>query len=157
MPHPKVGNIAPNFILKNQDGKDINLKEFRNKKNIILYFYPRASTPGCTIQACGLRDYKKFFDKKNFITLGVSPDPIGRLGGFIAKQNLNFDLLSDEDHSIANKYGVWGPKKFMGKEFEGIIRTTFIIGIDGRLKHVLENFKTKTHHEDVQNWIIENL
>ena len=157
MPHPKIGNIAPNFILKNQDGKDINLKEFRNKKNIILYFYPRASTPGCTIQACGLRDFKKFFDKKNFITLGVSPDPIGRLSGFIAKQNLNFDLLSDEDHSIASKYGVWGPKKFMGKEFEGIIRTTFIIGIDGRLKHVLENFKTKTHHEDVQNWIIENL
>ena len=66
MPHPKVGNIAPNFILKNQDGKDINLKEFRNKKNIILYFYPRASTPGCTIQACGLRDYKKFFDKNEF-------------------------------------------------------------------------------------------
>lgn len=157
MPHPKIGNIAPNFILKNQDGKDINLKDFRDKKNIILYFYPRASTPGCTIQACGLRDNKKFFDKRHFITLGVSPDPISRLGGFISKQNLNFDLLSDEDHSIADKYGVWGPKKFMGKEFDGIIRTTFIIGIDGRLKHIMDNFKTKTHHEDVYNWIIENL
>ncbi len=156
MPYPKVGNIAPNFILKNQDGNDINLKDFRDKNNIILYFYPRASTPGCTVQACGLRDYKKFFDKKKFISLGISPDSTGRLNNFFKKQNLNFDLLSDEDHSVANIYGVWGPKKFMGKEFDGIIRTTFIIGIDGRLKHIMDNFKTKTHHEDIHNWITEN-
>jgi peroxiredoxin Q/BCP len=121
----------------------------QEKKNVVLYFYPKAMTPGCTVQACGIRDSKKELAKLHTVVLGVSPDPVSRLGKFIEKQNLNFDLLSDEDHKIADKYGVWGLKKFMGREFMGILRTTFIIGKDGKLKHVMDKVKTKSHHDDV--------
>lgn len=149
MAHPKVGNLAPAFTLKDQDGKNVSLKDFKGKQNVVLYFYPKAMTPGCTVQACGIRDNKKEFEKRKTVVLGVSPDPVARLPRFIEKQNLNFTLLSDEDHKIADKYGVWGMKKFMGKEFMGLIRTTFIIGKDGKLLKVMDKFKTKTHHEDV--------
>ena len=149
MAHPKIGNMAPAFSLKDQDGNKVSLKDFKGKKNVVLYFYPKAMTPGCTVQACGIRDHKKDFEKRDTAVLGVSPDPVERLPRFIEKQNLNFTLLSDEDHAIADKYGVWGMKKFMGKEFMGLIRTTFIIGKDGKLLKVMDKFKTKTHHEDV--------
>lgn len=149
MAHPKVGNLAPAFTLKDQDGKNVSLKDFKGKQNVVLYFYPKAMTPGCTVQACGIRDNKKEFEKRKTVVLGVSPDPVARLPRFIEKQDLNFTLLSDEDHKIADKYGVWGMKKFMGKEFMGLIRTTFIIGKDGKLLKVMDKFKTKTHHEDV--------
>ncbi len=149
MPHPKVGNIAPAFTLQDQGGNKVSLKDFKGKKNVVLYFYPKAMTPGCTVQACGIRDNKKEFDKRDTVVLGVSPDAVARLPKFIEKQDLNFTLLSDEDHAIADKYGCWGMKKFMGKEFMGLIRTTFIIGKDGRLLKVMDKFKTKTHHEDV--------
>lgn len=149
MAHPKVGNMAPAFTLKDQDGNKVSLKDFKGKKNVVLYFYPKAMTPGCTVQACGIRDNKKEFDKRDTVVLGVSPDAVERLPRFIEKQDLNFTLLSDEDHKIAEKYGCWGMKKFMGKEFMGLIRTTFIIGKDGRLLKVMDKFKTKTHHEDV--------
>ncbi len=149
MAFPKLGNMAPAFTLPDQDGNKVSLKQFRDHKNVVLYFYPKAMTPGCTVQACGLRDSSKALDKKDTVVLGVSPDPVARLGKFIDKEALNFALLSDEDHAIAEKYGAWGLKKFMGREFMGILRTTFIIGKDGRLKHVMDKVKTKTHHDDV--------
>lgn len=154
---PKIGNMAPAFTLLNQRGEKIALKGFKGEKNVVLYFYPKAMTPGCTVQAGGIRDSKKAFDKLDTVVLGVSPDAVKRLVKFEERDQLNFDLLSDEDHAIADKYGVWGPKKFMGREFDGIHRMTFIIGKDGRLKHIMEKVKTKTHHEDVAAWIKENL
>lgn len=157
MAFPKVGNLAPAFTLTNQDGKPVSLKDFRNKKNVVLYFYPKAMTPGCTVQACGIRDIRNEFDKLDTVVLGVSPDAPAKLTKFIERDRLNFDLLSDEDHAIADKYGAWGPKKFMGREFDGILRTTFIIGKDGRLKYVMDKVKTKSHHDDVLGWIRESL
>ncbi|GAB1259923.1 thioredoxin-dependent thiol peroxidase [Aurantivibrio plasticivorans] len=147
MTFPKVGNLAPAFSLKDQDGNKVSLKDFKGKNTVVLYFYPKAMTPGCTMQACGIRDHKKDFDKRDVVVLGVSPDPVERLPKFIEKQGLNFTLLSDEDHKIADKYGCWGLKKFMGKEFMGLIRTTFIVGKNGRLLKVMDKFKTKSHHE----------
>ncbi|MFK8047961.1 MAG: thioredoxin-dependent thiol peroxidase [Halioglobus sp.] len=149
MAHPKVGNLAPAFTLLNQDGEKVSLKQFRDKSNVVVYFYPKAMTPGCTVQACGIRDSKKELAKLNTVVLGISPDPVARLGRFIEKQDLNFTLLSDEDHAITEKYGCWDLKKFMGKEFMGVVRTSFIIGKDGKLKKVMDKFKTKTHHDDV--------
>jgi len=149
MAHPKIGNLAPAFTLLDQDGSKVSLKQFRDQSNVVLYFYPKAMTPGCTVQACGIRDSEKELAKLDTVVLGVSPDPVARLGKFIDKQNLNFTLLSDEDHAIADKYGVWDLKKFMGREFMGIVRTTFIIGKDGRLKHIMDKVKTKSHHDDV--------
>ena len=149
MAFPKVGNMAPAFTLQDQDGNKVSLKQFRGDKNVVLYFYPKAMTPGCTVQACGIRDSKKGLAKADTVVLGVSPDPVARLGKFIEKQDLNFTLLSDEDHAVTEKYGAWGLKKFMGREFMGVLRTTFIIGKDGRLKHVMDKVKTKTHHDDV--------
>lgn len=155
MAFPKIGNLAPAFSLADQDGKAVTLKQFRDQKNVVLYFYPKAMTPGCTVQACGIRDSQKALAKADTVVLGVSPDPVARLGKFIDKQDLNFTLLSDEDHAVAEKYGAWGLKKFMGKEFMGILRTSFIIGKDGRLKHVMDKVATKTHHDDVLQLIKE--
>lgn len=155
MPFPKIGNLAPAFTLLNSDGDKVSLKQFRGHSNVVLYFYPRAMTPGCTVQACGIRDSKKALKKANTVVLGVSPDPVAKLGRFIDKQDLNFTLLSDEDHAITDKYGCWGLKKFMGREFMGVLRTSFIIGKDGRLKHVMNKVKTKTHHEDILSLIKE--
>lgn len=146
---PKVGNMAPTWTLVNQNGEKVSLKDFKGKKNVVFYFYPKALTPGCTTQACGLRDVKKELDKLDAVVFGVSPDPVEKLQRFIEKKELNFDLLSDEDKKITEKYGVWGLKKFMGKEFMGVIRSTFIIGKDGRVKHIMDKVKTKTHHDDV--------
>ncbi|GGX64393.1 thioredoxin-dependent thiol peroxidase [Saccharospirillum salsuginis] len=145
---PKAGDPAPEFTTVNQDGKEVSLADYRGKK-VVLYFYPKAMTPGCTTQACGLRDTKTELDKRNAVAIGISPDAPKRLTRFIEKEGLNFDLLSDEDHSIADKFGVWGMKKFMGREFEGIHRITFIIDEDGKLAHVMEKVKTKSHHDDV--------
>jgi len=149
MAFPKIGNLAPAFTLPDQDGNKVSLKQFRDARNVVLYFYPKAMTPGCTVQACGLRDSSEALAKKDTVVLGVSPDPVTRLGKFIDKEQLNFTLLSDEDHATAEQYGAWGLKKFMGREFMGILRTTFIIGKDGRLKHVMDKVKTKSHHDDV--------
>jgi len=146
---PQVGKVAPQFTLRNQNGDAISLKDFRDKKNVIVYFYPKAMTPGCTTQACGLRDNKAKLAKQDAVVLGVSPDPVARLEKFRKKEKLNFDLLSDEDHKVAEKYGVWGLKKFMGREYMGVNRMTFIVGKDGKLRHVMEKVNTKTHHDDV--------
>lgn len=155
MAFPKIGNMAPAFTLLDQDGNKVSLKQFRGEKNVVVYFYPKAMTPGCTVQACGIRDSKKELAKLDTVVLGISPDPVARLGRFIEKQELNFTLLSDEDHAVADKYGAWGLKKFMGREFMGVLRTSFIIGKDGRLKHVMDKVKTKSHHEDVIELIRE--
>jgi len=148
MTFPKVGNLAPSLSLVNQDGQAVSLKDFRGQR-VVLYFYPRAMTPGCTVQACGIRDSAKALAKANAVVLGVSPDQPKSLLKFRERDNLNFDLLSDPDHAVAEKYGVWGLKKFMGRESMGILRTTFIIGCDGKLRHVMNKVATKTHHDDV--------
>lgn len=145
----KIGNMAPAFTLQDQSGKSVSLKDFRGKANVVLYFYPKAMTPGCTVQACGLRDSKKQLAKLDAVVLGLSPDPVKRLARFEEKEGLNFTLLADEDHAVAEKYAVWGNKKFMGREYMGILRTTFIINKQGRLVHIMDKVKTKTHHDDV--------
>lgn len=157
MKHPKVGNLAPAFSLKDQHGDTVSLKDFKGKKNVVLYFYPKAMTPGCITQACGIRDTQAAFDALDTVVLGVSPDPVAKLEKFIEKKSLTFTLLSDEDHAIAEKYGCWGLKKFMGREFMGLIRTTFIISKEGKLLKVLDKFKTSTHHDDVLSALDELL
>lgn len=154
---PKIGNLAPNFSLIDQNGEKVSLKDFRGKKNVIVYFYPKAMTPGCTVQACGLRDSKAKLSRQDTAVLAISPDAPERLKRFEERDKLNFTLLSDPDHKVADKYGSWGPKKFMGKEYDGILRQTFIVGKDGKLKQIFEKVKTKTHHEDMLNYIKENL
>ena len=149
MAFPKMGNIAPALTLLDQSGEKVSLRQFRGEKNVVLYFYPKAMTPGCTVQACGIRDSKQALTKLNTVVLGISPDPVAKLERFVEKQGLNFTLLSDEDHSVTDKYGAWGLKKFMGREFMGVLRTTFIIGKDGRLKHIMDKVKTKSHDDDV--------
>ncbi len=149
MAFPKVGNVAPQFSLRDQSGEMVSLKQFKGTHTVILSFYPQAMTPGCSVQACGVRDAAPQLKKRDVVALGVSPDPVPRLAKFMERDGLNFTLLSDEDHAIADKYGAWGPKKFMGREFDGILRTTFIIGKDGRLKAVMDKVKTKSHHDDV--------
>lgn len=146
---PKIGSMAPAFSLRNQNGEVVSLKEFSGKKNILLYFYPKASTPGCTVQACGIRDTREAFAKLDTVVLGVSPDAPGKLKKFIDKYDLNFDLLADEDHAIAEVYGVWALKKFMGKEYMGIVRTSFLIDKEGRLRYVMEKVNTKTHDQEM--------
>jgi peroxiredoxin Q/BCP len=150
---PKIGNMAPNFSLVNQTNEVIQLKDFKGKNNVVVYFYPKASTPGCTIQACGIRDYAMEFKKLNTRVFAISPDAPAKLMKFYTKYDLGFDLLSDEDHAVADVYGVWGLKKFMGREFMGIIRTSFIIDQCGRLVRILEKVNTKTHNEDVIAYI----
>ncbi|MEX0962793.1 MAG: thioredoxin-dependent thiol peroxidase [Pseudohongiellaceae bacterium] len=151
----KLGNLAPTFTLLNQAGAKVSLKDYRGNANVVLYFYPKAMTPGCTVQACGLRDSSKKLAKLDAIALGLSPDSVKRLQKFEEKESLNFDLLADEDHSVAEKYGVWDLKKFMGREYMGIVRTTFIIDKKGRLAHIMDKVKTKTHHEDVMELLKE--
>jgi peroxiredoxin Q/BCP len=153
---PKVGNLAPAISLPDQNGEVLNLKELRGASNVVLYFYPKAMTPGCTTQACGIRDHRKAFAKANTRVLAVSPDTVSKLVKFVDKHDLDFTLLSDEDLVATKKYGCWGLKKFMGREFMGVLRTTFIIGKDGRLKHVMDKVKTKSHDADVLD-LIEQL
>ena len=148
MTFPKTGNLAPAFTLTDQNGATVSLKDFRGQ-NVVLYFYPKAMTPGCTVQACGVQGSRKAFAKLDTVVLGVSPDPAARLARFADKEGLDFTLLSDEDHAVAERYGAWGLKKFMGREFMGVLRTTFIIDKSGRLRHVMGKVNTKTHHDDV--------
>ena len=144
----KAGDAAPQFSLLDQDNQTVSLSDFAGKK-VLLYFYPKAMTPGCTIQAQGLRDCQASLAALNVKVLGVSPDAVKRLPKFIEKENLNFTLLSDEDHALADAFGVWGLKKFMGKEYDGIHRITFLINENGDIEHVFDKFKTKNHHEVV--------
>ena len=149
---PAIGQPAPAFNLQDQAGNNVALSDFKGR-NVLLYFYPKAMTPGCTVQACGLRDSKAALDALNAVVLAVSPDSPERLEKFATRDELNFTLLSDVDHEVSRLYGSWGPKKFMGREYMGVLRNTFIIDAKGILRHVMENVKTKTHHEDALKWM----
>lgn len=144
-----VGDDAPLFTLLDENEKPVNLADYIGKKLVLVYFYPKAMTPGCTIQAQGLRDSKSALDTENVVVFGISPDAPKRLKKFCERDELNFTLLSDEDHKVADDFGVWGLKKFMGKEYDGIHRLSFLIGLDGKISHVFNKFKTKNHHEVV--------
>ncbi len=148
MKHLKPGDIAPEFTAPNQDNKEISLSDFKGKK-VILYFYPKDMTPGCTAEACNLRDNYKDLQKAGFEIIGVSADSVERHKRFATKYNLPFHLLADTDHTILNKYGVWGEKKFMGRTYDGIHRTTFIINEEGIIDHIIEKVKTKYHTEQI--------
>ena len=143
-----LGKKVADFSLLNQAGQAVSLAGFIGRW-VIIYFYPKASTPGCTVQACGMRDTWSSFESLNAVVLGVSPDPVARLNKFYTAQQLNFDLLSDPDHKLTERFGVWALKKFMGKEFMGVVRTTFIIDPDGNLAAALRQFKTSDHHTHV--------
>ncbi|MCP3697948.1 MAG: thioredoxin-dependent thiol peroxidase [Aliivibrio sp.] len=147
-----AGSPAPDVSLFDQDGESISLSDLKGKK-VLFYFYPKAMTPGCTVQAQGLRDIKAELDAHNVVTLGVSIDPVKRLGKFIERDSLNFTLLSDEDHAAADAFGVWGEKKFMGKVYDGLHRISFLINEEGVIEHVFNKFKTKTHHEVVLDYL----
>jgi len=150
----KEGNKAPDFSGKNQEGQLVKLSSFKGKKNIILYFYPKDMTPGCTTEACDFRDqYKKF---KNTTILGVSIDPPDRHQKFIAKYSLPFDLIADENKKIVEKYGVWQKKKLYGKTFMGIIRSTFIIDKNGVIQKIFTKVKVKGHVEEVLHFLKNN-
>mgnify|MGYP000391819459 CR=1 FL=1 len=152
----KAGDNAPLFSLQNQNDETVELKTLLESNQVLVYFYPKASTPGCTVQAENLRNEKAQLSELNTVAVGISPDPIKRLKNFETKKELNFDLLSDEDHAIADAFGVWGLKKFMGKEYDGIHRISFLVSQDGKIKHVFDKFKTKDHHEVVINFLKEN-
>lgn len=148
MTNLKAGDKAPNFSTFNQDGKTVSLSDFKGKK-LVLFFYPKASTPGCTAEACNLSDnYQKFIDN-GYAILGVSADSQKRQTSFKEKYGFPYDLLADEDLSVINAYGVWGPKKFMGKEYEGINRTTFVINENGVISSVIDKVKTKEHTSQI--------
>lgn len=148
----EVGQVAPDFTLLDQDSNSVTLSELKGKKTL-LYFYPRASTSGCTTQAQGLRDSKAELDALNVVVLGVSPDKPKKLTNFINKQELNFTLLADEDHAVCEKYHVWQLKKFMGRESMGVVRTSFLIDEEGNVEHIFNKFKTKDHHEVVLDYL----
>ncbi|ABE55017.1 alkyl hydroperoxide reductase/ Thiol specific antioxidant/ Mal allergen [Shewanella denitrificans OS217] len=145
----QTGQSAPAFELNNQDGQPVALTALLAHGPVLVYFYPKASTPGCTVQAQGLRDSFEALDAMKVSVVGISPDPVARLKKFHDKQELNFDLLSDEDHAIADAFGVWGEKKFMGKIYDGIHRLSFLIGTDGKVVKLFDKFKTKDHHQVV--------
>ena len=157
MAFSEVGTAAKDFSLFSQRGEKVSLADFRGIKNVLLYFYPKAMTPGCTVQACGIRDSKDQFAELDTVVMAVSPDSVDRLVKFEDKQELNFTLLSDEDHQVTESYGAWDMKKFMGREYMGVLRSSFVIGKDGLIKHVMAKVKTKTHHDDALAWIKENL
>lgn len=140
----KTGDKAPNFSGLDQDGNSHTLADYKGKK-LVVFFYPKASTPGCTAEACDLRDNFTKFEAQNYALLGVSADSAKAQAKFIEKYDLPFPLLADEDKSVINAFGVWGPKKFMGKEYDGIHRTTFIINEDGIIDDVIDKVKTKEH------------
>lgn len=140
----KIGDKAPDFSAKDEQGNTITLKDFEGKK-LVLFFYPKASTPGCTAEACNLNDNFERFKKQGYAILGVSADSEKRQSNFKDKYDFQYPLLADEDKKVIEAYGVWGPKKFMGKEYDGIHRTTFIIDENGLIADVISKVKTKDH------------
>ena len=140
----KVGDKAPNFEAKDNQGTIRKLSDYSGKK-LVVFFYPKASTPGCTAEACNLRDNYHTFQAQGYEILGVSADSEKRQQNFVNKYELPFPLLADEDHAVINGFGVWGPKKFMGKEYDGIHRTTFVVDGNGVIEEVISKVKTKDH------------
>lgn len=144
----KVGDKAPNFSENNQKGEKVSLTDFKGKK-VVLFFYPKASTPGCTVEACDLRDNYERFLSLGYEVIGVSADTEKRQSNFANKNNLPYNLLADVDKNIIEAYGVWGPKKFMGREYDGIHRTTFVIDENGLIEEVITKVKTKAHTDQI--------
>ena len=142
------GDQAPDFTLQSDAGTDVTLSSLRGRP-VVLYFYPRDDTPGCTKQACGVRDRRRDYESANAVVLGVSPDPVRSLKKFADKYELPFTLLADADHAIAERYGVWVQKSRYGRTYWGNSRTTFIIGPDGVVRHVIPKVSPETHDDDV--------
>jgi len=144
----KIGDRAPDFSFTDPEGKMVSLKDFKGKK-LILYFYPKDDTPGCTAEACNLRDNYQILLKKGFAILGVSADSEQSHKKFIEKYVLPFPLIADKDKKIIKAYGAWGPKNLYGKVYDGIIRTTFVISEDGKIEHVFKKVDTKNHTDQI--------
>jgi peroxiredoxin Q/BCP len=140
------GDKAPDFTLKDQQGNDVSLAELRGR-SVVLYFYPKADTPGCTTQACGVRDHRPDYERADAVVLGVSPDPVKAVKKFDDKYGLGFPLLADEDHAVAEAYGVWVEKSMYGRTYMGNERTTFVIGPDGVIREVFRSVKPAQHDE----------
>ena len=145
---PKVGDMAPNFLLPSTRGKNIDLKQFRGK-DVILYFYPKDDTPGCTAEACSFRDHESDLSKTGAVVLGVSTDSLESHEKFKAKHDLNFPLLSDQTADVAKMYGVWKEKNMYGRRTWGVARTTYWIGPDGRIRKIYKKVDTAKHAEDI--------
>ena len=146
----KAGDKAPNFTAKDQNGNTISLSDYIGKK-LVLFFYPKASTPGCTVEACNLRDNHERFQSLGYDILGVSADSEKRQTNFRNKYKFPYPLLADEDKTVINAFEVWGPKKFMGRTYDGIHRTTFVIDEKGMIEQVITKVKTKIHSEQLLN------
>ncbi|MGZ5335547.1 MAG: thioredoxin-dependent thiol peroxidase [Solirubrobacterales bacterium] len=142
------GAAAPDFTLPDQDGNEVTLGELRGQA-VVLYFYPRADTPGCTTQACGVRDHRADYEAAGARVLGVSPDSVEDVRKFAGKHELGFTLLADADHAVADLYGTWGEKSMYGKTYWGVRRSTFIIGADGKVARVFPKVSPQTHDEVV--------
>jgi peroxiredoxin Q/BCP len=153
---PPVGSPAPMFKLPSSDGRDVGLADFKGKQTVVLYFYPKADTPGCTTEACGFRDALADYDRANVAVLGISPDPIEDVIAFAKKFHLNFPLLADADHAVAERYGVWGEKNMYGRKYFGVLRTTFVIDRSGKIAHAFEKVKPDGHDRQVLEWIKSN-
>jgi peroxiredoxin Q/BCP len=153
MSMPEIGKPAPTFKLNSSTGETINLADFKGKKTVVLYFYPRADTPGCTKEACGFRDALADYDKASVAVLGISPDPVDDVTKFGDKFHLNFPLLADADHAVAEDYGVWQEKSMYGKTYMGVARTTFVIAKDGKILHIFEKVKPEGHDQEVLEWL----
>jgi thioredoxin-dependent peroxiredoxin len=144
----KEGETAPDFELPDQAGNTVRLSGLRGRR-VVLYFYPKADTPGCTTQACGVRDRAADYEAAGAVVLGVSPDPVDKVKRFDDKHSLGFTLLADEDHAVAERYGTWTQKSMYGKKFWGVQRATFLIDADGTIAHVIPKVSPKTHDETV--------
>ena len=140
----EAGDEAPDFELPDQDGRPVKLSDLRGEP-VVVYFYPKADTPGCTTQACGVRDHRADYDSAGAVVLGISPDPVAKVKKFHDKRDLNFALLADEDHAVAEAYGVWVQKSMYGKTYWGVQRSTFIVGADGKIATVLHKVKPGEH------------
>ena len=144
------GQTAPDFELPDQDGAPVRLSDLRGRR-VVLYFYPKADTPGCTTQACGVRDHSGDYEAANAVVLGVSPDPVKKVKAFHDKFDMNFTLLADADHAVAEAYGVWAEKSMrsVGRKYWGNLRATFVIDSDGVVRHVIPKVSPKTHDDEV--------
>ena len=150
----ETGAAAPDFTLPNQDGEDVALASLRGKP-VVLYFYPKADTPGCTTQACGIRDRSSEYEEAGATVLGVSPDSVKDIKKFHSGQSLNFTLLADSDHAVAEQYGVWGEKSMYGKTYMGVSRSTFLLDEEGVVRHVIPKASPKTHDDEVLGALAE--
>ncbi|MDE9534233.1 thioredoxin-dependent thiol peroxidase [Xenorhabdus bovienii] len=148
----KAGDKAPKFSLPDQDGETVSVSDFKGQR-VLVYFYPKAMTPGCTVQACSLRDKMNELKKIGVEVLGISTDTPERLSRFAEKERLNFTLLSDVDHQVAEQFGVWGEKQFMGKTYDGLHRISFLVDPKGDIEHVFDKFKTSNHHQIVLDYL----